>query len=820
MKSVCVTHNESGISRPGFTAMVFTAIFILSILLAGVLVLSSRGAEAAGGTFGGGNGTPGDPYLIEDVDDLQAMNDDLTAYYKLKKSFSAAKSGQVTWGDGLGFMPIGTDDDPFTGGLDGESDKGEPYIITGLVINRQSTDNVGLFGCIDSYVEISNVGLIDAKITGRNNVGALVGLNYGTVTDSYSAGTSGTIKGTNNVGGLVGDNYRGYVADSYAACKVEGNDAVGGLVGENNEGRITSSYASGNVQGINTVGGLIGWNYDSEVSESRAAGTVSGISDVGGLIGWNDYNGEVSDSYATGAVSASSDAGGLVGENWGTVTGSYAEGDVKATNDCTGGFAGRNYGSGILTDSYAKGDVEGRNAVGGFVGENNAGTVTRSYAAGSAKGSEDCVGGLVGRNYNYGDVIYTYATAAVNGSGLVGGLVGENNGGTVTYSFAAGAVNGSELVGGLIGRNYNGGTVTYCFYDQQTSGQSDTGKGVPKTTAELKTVETFTTFYWDIEENLTNLNRGYPYLSWQLTEGLASPVWYIYNPLCPPPDIPTNPYPLGGATNVPVIVTLDWANCADAILYNIYFATTSTPTYRGSTTASSYTLSNLPPSTTFYWRVVAVNDCGSTWGPIYSFSTQCVVPPAPQVPYPGNNSTVSTTNISVSWNASTNALLYNVYLGTSATLTRIGNTSNISYQLPALNYSTTYYWRVEALSSATCGNNGSVWKFTTAAAPTPTPTPTPTPSITPTPTPTEIVPTVEESGTPTWLWLIIALDVILTVAMVAAVYMVAKRRNKKKKGPPAEEAENEESKGSKKRFRLPSFLSRAKPQPESPENEE
>lgn len=806
MKRVGIACKESDMSRPGFVAVVVTTIFILSILLVEFFVLSSQEAQAAGGTFGGGNGTLGDEYLIEDVYDLQAMNNNLTAYYKLKKSFSAASTGSPSWGDGLGFMPIGTDDDPFTGGFNGSE-----YTITGLVINRQSADNVGLFGCIDSYVEISNVGLIDSKITGRNNVGALVGLNYGTVTDSYSAGTSGTIKGTNNVGGLVGENYRGYVADSYAACKVEGSDSVGGLVGENNGGTVTYSYASGNVQGINTVGGLVGWNYDSTVSESRAVGAVSGISDVGGLIGWNDYNGEVSDSHATGTISASSDAGGLVGENWGTVTDSYAEGDVKATNDCAGGLAGRNYDSGILTDSYAKGDVEGRNAVGGFVGENNAGTVTRSYAAGSAKGSEDCVGGLVGRNYNYGDVIYTYATAAVNGSGLVGGLVGENNGGTITYSYSAGAVNGSELVGGLIGRNYNGGTVTYCFYDRQTSGQSDTGKGVPKTTAELKTIETFTGFYWSIEKNLTNLNNGYPYLSWQLTEGLTSPIWYIYNPLCPPPDLPTAPYPLGGATNVPVSVTLDWAACADATLYNIYFATTASPTYRGSTSASSYSLSNLPYSTTFYWRVVSVNDCGSTWGPIWSFTTVCALPSVPQAPSPANNSTNSATNISLSWNASTNAVLYNVYFGTSAAPAYHGNTSNNSYQLPALNYSTKYYWQVVALSSSTCSTNGSVWNFTTAVAPTPTPTPTPTPSTTPTPTSTATAPPADDDGTPAWFWILVVLDVILTVAMVAAVYIVAKRRNQKKRGA-AVKAE-----GSKKLFRLPR-LRRGAPTP--PESEE
>lgn len=789
-------------SRPGFVAVVFTTIFMFCALLAGFLVLSSQEANAF---TGGGNGTSGDPYLVTNISLLQEMNNELNAYYALSNTITI-----TSWSDPSGFLPVGTDTDPFIGSFDGRG-----YTIRGLYINRPNNDDVGLFGCIGPTAEIVNVSLFDAKITGMINVGALVGCNNGgTVTDSSSTGPTGYVKGTNSVGALVGRNYNdGLVTGSYAASKVEGNDAIGGLVGENYQGEVTDSYATGNVQGVNTVGGLVGWNYYSIVTDSRASGTVSGSSDVGGLVGWNDDNSTVTDSFATGTVDGDSDAGGLVGENWGTITGSYAEGDVEGIYDCIGGIVGRNYNFGLVEYSYAKGNVEGSNAVGGLVGENNGGTVTESYAAGSATGIEDCVGGLVGRNYNYGEVTYSYATATVNGSGLVGGLVGENNGGSVIYSYAAGAVNGSDLVGGLVGRNYNGGAVSYSFYDRQTTNQSDSGKGVPKTTAELKTLETFSDSYWNIEENLTNLNNGYPYLSWQLSGGSGTTIWYIYNPLCPPPDLPTTPYPLGGATDVPVSVTLDWAACADANLYNVYFSTTASPTYRGSTTASSYILSNLPYSTTFYWRVVAVNDCGSTWGPIWSFTTVCALPSVPQAPSPANNSTNSATNISLSWNASTNAVLYNVYFGTSAAPAYHGNTSNNSYQLPALNYSTKYYWQVIALSSSTCGSNSSVWNFTTAVAPTPTPTPTPTPSTTPTPTSTATAPPADDDGTPAWFWILVVLDVILTVAMVAAVYIVAKRRNQKKRGA-AVKAE-----GSKKLFRLPRLRRGAPTPPESEEEE-
>ena len=66
-------------------------------------------------------------------------------------------------------------------------------------------------------------------------------------------------------------------------------------------------------------------------------------------------------------------------------------------------------------------------------------------------------------------------------------------------------------VGGLVGNNYN--EITSGYYDSETSGQSDEGKGEPKTTAEMKQQSTYTG--WDFE-NIWAIapakNNGYPYL--------------------------------------------------------------------------------------------------------------------------------------------------------------------------------------------------------------------------------------------------------------------------------------------------------------------
>ena len=75
-----------------------------------------------------------------------------------------------------------------------------------------------------------------------------------------------------------------------------------------------------------------------------------------------------------------------------------------------------------------------------------------------------------------------------------------------------------------MGYKTSSSTVTDSFYDSTTSGQSDIGKGKDKTTAEMKTLATFTDnssadlsgswdFYstWEIDSSGT-INDGYPYL--------------------------------------------------------------------------------------------------------------------------------------------------------------------------------------------------------------------------------------------------------------------------------------------------------------------
>src|SRR5690606_9063441 len=129
---------------------------------------------------GGGDGeTAETAYIIEDCEDLQVMNQDLSAYYELGGDIDCSITNPENqepeydglWSDGKGFAPVGKRDqfpsEAFTGHLDGQG-----YIISDLFINRPDEDDAGLFGYIDTDASIQDVGLINANITGNENAGA------------------------------------------------------------------------------------------------------------------------------------------------------------------------------------------------------------------------------------------------------------------------------------------------------------------------------------------------------------------------------------------------------------------------------------------------------------------------------------------------------------------------------------------------------------------------------------------------------------------------------------------------------------------------
>lgn len=269
--------------------------------------------------FAGGIGLPDDPFQVETADQLNHVRNHLNAFFIQNNDIDLGD-----YGDGKGWEPIGSFENPFRGGYEGSG-----HVIENLSINRQNERGVGLFGAIMG-AEIADISLQNVQVVGWDDVGGLVGRSIDS--DIRGCYSTGVLSGAAFIGGLVGLN-DGNVIDSASGVHVSAKRNAGGLAGYNS-GTIETSYAYGTVSGENDyVGGLAGQNNLGSITNSYAIGTVEGNRDIGGLAGLN-YEGSIKMSYAAGKVSGSASTGGLVGRNYkGEIENSYYDEETSQQSD-------------------------------------------------------------------------------------------------------------------------------------------------------------------------------------------------------------------------------------------------------------------------------------------------------------------------------------------------------------------------------------------------------------------------------------------------------------------------------------------------------
>lgn len=405
-----------------------------------------------------GSGDEADPYVVQNVEQLQAIDEKRDAHYILCDHIDA--SGHH------GFTPIAQKVDggprvsPFRGVFDGRG-----YEIRGLHIQQPEEDNVGLFSEIDPGAEIRNVGFVGGSVVGNIGVGALVGYNNGgSVRDSFN---SSPVSGISNVGGLVGGVEGGTITNLF------------------NYGPVTAVPTSGGaIQGGTSVGGVVGRGSGYDFSELSNSGSVKGRANVGGLVGAL-WNGALEASDNTGAVTGEEDVGGVVGDNSNvTIKNSSNVGAVRGETN-VGGVAGRMWNGGKVAEySSNAGDVRGKTAVGGVVGHNEDGRVESSHNSGRVIGSEGSsnVGGVVGSNDK--DIALSYNTGRVSGDEAVGGVVGVNAG-TLITSYNVGDVTGDNRVGGVAGEHASA-TIEDVYNHGEVQGKNEVGGLVGANAATLE----------------------------------------------------------------------------------------------------------------------------------------------------------------------------------------------------------------------------------------------------------------------------------------------------------------------------------------------
>ena len=186
----------------------------------------------------------------------------------------------------------------------------------------------------------------------------------------------------------------------------------------------------------------------------------------------------------------------------------------------------------VTSYCFSSGNVtatEENSYVGGLIGNNTWDSVIQyCYSISSITGNK-YVGGLVGGNGWDGIIRNCFSQSSVSGNEYVAGLIGITSWRTVVQnSYSTGAVSGSGSYGikGFIGSKASDATVSNCFWDTETSGQSSSAGGSGRTTIQMQTMSTFTDAGWDFIEETTNGtndywgingadNGLYPFLGWQ-----------------------------------------------------------------------------------------------------------------------------------------------------------------------------------------------------------------------------------------------------------------------------------------------------------------
>lgn len=356
---------------------------------------------------------------VEDVEQLQAINTNLTGNYALRNSIDATGTEQK------GFISIGSYDQTFKNAFKGKFD-GIDYNIFGLTINGNGKDYVGLFG-VTNGATINNVTLVGGSITGGNNVGAVVGNANNTILNNVV--NSAAVSGDSNVGGIVGSATNSAIKDAINTGTINGSgDNVGGLIGnlqdskfieatdtteEVEKGLIGNSYNLGDVSGKgHNVGGLVGHAYDATIGDGTNLVynrlDVTGAYNVGGIVGNMEANSTVKNAENSGTVLASGHYGGEYTFHTDYTKDNYSAGGSKTVSvnvANVGGIAGTSSSS-TITDVLNTGDVSSSKV-----------KEQEYYAAGN-------VGGIVGSAVDTNITNATNRENEVRGAHNVGGVAG------------------------------------------------------------------------------------------------------------------------------------------------------------------------------------------------------------------------------------------------------------------------------------------------------------------------------------------------------------------------------------------------------------
>lgn len=427
-----------------------------------------------------GSGTSADPYVLYNLSDLEQISVlGLNKYYELANDIDASATADPSYNGGAGWLPIGTSGSPFTGSFDGKG-----FEISGIYINRPTTNGIGFFGGTNTS-NISNFVLSYFDITGQTEVGAFVGYKMGGDLSGVTV-SNGEVNGVNHVGGVVGRNYRYSISNCVANAVdvVASGGIAGGILGFVRYYNLDLTYCdvvSCSITGTNGVGGIIGYceaaNAPLIINNCNVDADISGSGNVGGVVGYQMYYSTTTvidgdGCTITGSITSTKNTvGGVTGYGSGKIQNFNIDSDFEFKNlssiNNVGGICGyvqNNVGLSVF-DCLVETDITANDYVGGILGFATQHNSPFSISGSSYRGAitaNSHVGGIVGfclhSNNNYIDGEGCFVKGSITATGNnVGCVVGYGCGNIKNWVIGDGLtlnVSNSSNVGGVIGTIY------------------------------------------------------------------------------------------------------------------------------------------------------------------------------------------------------------------------------------------------------------------------------------------------------------------------------------------------------------------------------
>ena len=299
---------------------------------------------------------------------------------------------------------------------------------------------VGIIG--ENYGYISNIEVLETKVTGINRVASLVCNSDNAKGIENIIGEKITVTATGDyVGGIVAYVYNHLCYNiQIKDSTIEGNNNIGGVFGyakgKSEEKNIQNISANNiKVTGNSNVGGITGQTRDygmqfANIYNSEIYGTGENI---GGAIGqkldWSDVKSiSVKECNIEGIGIDSRNVGGAIGNDESNqIANIYVcNTTIKSTGNDVGGLIGRkSYHSRVELSVGYNLSVSGSGDVGGLIGSGNA-KIQKCYINANVKASINAAGGLIGNltNIEMNDI---NNTSELNESYFVGKVIGEKN---------------------------------------------------------------------------------------------------------------------------------------------------------------------------------------------------------------------------------------------------------------------------------------------------------------------------------------------------------------------------------------------------------